>query len=142
MSRAALRELLRPLPWTLREQIEDYVRTVNDAAPAIFDEADLPLTPESLDRFLYAAGIRKLWDLVESQYVLLTSALGLVEPHGVERIDVGRRSFSQGSETYLEIRALRQGLYRELVRLRLFPIADARSLSEVAFLIASPFPRE
>jgi hypothetical protein len=141
VSRQALREIVAPLPWTMREQIEDYVRTVAEAAPAIFDEADLPLTPGDLDRFLYAAGIRKLWNLVESQYVLLSSALGLVEPYGVEQIDVGRRSFSRASETYTEIRELRNGLYRQLVRLELFPVAAARTLADVAFLTASPSSR-
>ena len=134
--------MIRPLPWTLREQIENYVRTVSDAAPAIFEEAELELTPKALDDFLFAAGLRKLWDLVESQYVMLSSALGLVEPHGVQRVDVGRRAFSRESETYENIRRIRMGLYQRLVALEVFPIVAARTLSEVAFLTASPFSRQ
>jgi hypothetical protein len=130
--------MTRPLPWTIRVQIDDYLRTVAEAAPFIFEEADVLLVPQTLDEFLFAAGVRKLWNLVESQYVLLSSALTLVEPHGVERVQVGRRGFSRDSETYAELRELRHALYRELLRLGVFPIVDAPTLAEVAFYVAVP----
>jgi hypothetical protein len=135
MSREALREVIRPLPWSLREQVEEYVRSVVEAAPNIFEEAGVAMNRRALDDFVFIVGIRKLWHLVDSQYILLTGALTLVEGHGVGEIRVGRGRYGRNSETYAALRQLRNALYRELIRLEIFNLANTRSLTDVAKLV-------
>lgn len=138
MSKAALNEILRPLPWALREHVDEYIRAVVELAPGLFEEAEVPMTSRAYDHFIFLAGIRKLWHLVDAQYVLLDGALSLVQGHGVERLTMGRTPYSRESESYLVLRRLRNEMYRELVRLQIYPLVNAESLAELAHHVSDP----
>jgi hypothetical protein len=136
MSREALREVIRPLPWSLREQVEEYVRSVIEIAPSIFEEAGVVMSRRARDEFVFMVGVRKLWNLVDSQYVLLSGAVTLVEGHGAGEIRIGRGRYGRSSETYATLRQLRNDLYGQLVRLEIFSLVNTRSLTDLAQLVA------
>jgi hypothetical protein len=136
MGWSALNETISALPWALRDQVETYTRSVDDAVPEIFAEAEIELTPARRDQIIFIAGVRKLWHLVDAQYELLTSSLSLVRGYGVGELQTGGRTYSQESASLDALRGLRNGLYAELIRLEVFNLVNTASLGDVAVRLA------
>jgi hypothetical protein len=136
MPRAELTEMLRPLPYSLRERVEGYVTTVAAEAPGIFEQADVPLTPEVRDDFLFLCGVRKLWAIVDAEFHMLTGSLSLLHDQGVEEVRVGNSIHARGSETYAVVRNLRNGLQGELIELGIFSLIRTQTLIDLLLGVA------
>jgi hypothetical protein len=116
--------------------VEEYVRVVNELQPLIFEEAGLGSSPNLRDEFIFMAGLRKLWHIVDSQYRLLEGALTLTEDQGVSEIAIGGSKYSRRAESYRVIRRLRAETFAKLVELEIFPLVEAESLHSLAFLVS------
>ncbi len=66
------------LPYTLREQVIDYARSVEAASQEIFKEAEVKLTDELRDQLALVAAVRKLHSICSSSYWLLYNSTRLL----------------------------------------------------------------
>ncbi len=141
MSKQRLADALDGLPLAMKSRVMDYVATVQEALPSIFEEADYPQpSQDHVERFIFAVGIRKLWAQIEFQYQTINGALdALGTLNAVAVASVGRNGFLAGSTEFTRNSAA----FRALERLRadlddllrqggLREIVAERSLMEVA----------
>ena len=112
------------LPYTLREQVLDYARSVEAASRDISKEAEIELTDELLDQLVLVAAVRKLHAICSSSYWLLYNSTKLLGDE-VTGVRVGGTTFSRGSAHfdqlatllgYLETVLRDQGLSIEILR--------------------------
>jgi hypothetical protein len=112
------------LPYTLREQVLDYARSVDQASPDIFKDAEIALTEELRDQLVLVAGVRKLYAICSSSYWLLYNS-ATVLGNGDARIRVGGTTFSRGEGQFFNLSKLlydletvlgEQGLSREVIQ--------------------------
>lgn len=112
------------LPYTLREQVLDYARSVEAASREIFKEAEVKLTDELRDQLVLVAAIRKLHSICSTSYWLLYNSTKLLGSD-VSGVRVGGTTFSRESPHFGQLATLlgdletvlsNQGLSIELVR--------------------------
>jgi hypothetical protein len=112
------------LPYTLREQVLDYARSVDQASHDISQEAEIELTEELRDQLVLVAGVRKLYAICSSSYWLLYNSTKLLG-NGAAGIRVGGTTFSPEGGQFqrlsillqgLEMVLAEQGLNRELIQ--------------------------
>ena len=112
------------LPYTLREQVLDYSRSVEAASHDISKEAEIELTDELLDQLVLIAAVRKLHAICSSSYWLLYNSTKLLG-HEVTGVRVGGTTFSRESAQFNHLSTLLgdletvlrdQGLSIEMIR--------------------------
>ena len=112
------------LPYTLREQVLDYSRSVEAASYDISKEAEIQLTDELLDQLVLVAAVRKLHAICSSSYWLLYNSTKLLGDE-VAGVRVGGTTFSRESVHFgllstllgdLEIVLRDQGLSIDMIR--------------------------
>jgi hypothetical protein len=112
------------LPYTLREQVLDYARSVETASHDISKEAEIQLTEELLDQLALVAAVRKLHAICSSSYWLLYNSTKLLG-NEVAGVRVGGTTFSRESVHFGQLSTLLsdletvlrdQGLSIELIR--------------------------
>ena len=114
MSRRRVAVLTNPLPFRLREMLQGYAGTVFTAAPTIFADTDIQMTVRRRNDLMFAATVRRLWQLVDGQATILDGSLAQLGEHGVAAFRVGATSFSRTSEAYRDLHSLRDRLFRWL----------------------------
>lgn len=112
------------LPYTLREQVLDYARSVEAASQNISKEAEIELTDELRDQLVLVAAVRKLHAICSSSYWLLYNSTKLLG-NEVTGVRVGGTTFSRESEHFVQLSVLlddletvlrEQGLKPEIIR--------------------------
>lgn len=112
------------LPYTLREQVLDYSRSVEAASHDISKEAEIELTDELLDQLVLIAAVRKLHAICSSSYWLLYNSTKLLG-NEVTGVRVGGTTFSRESAHFNQLSTLLgdletvlrdQGLSIEVIR--------------------------
>ena len=112
------------LPYTLREQVLDYARSVELASHDISIEAEIDLTDELLDQLVLVAAVRKLHAICSTSYWLLYNSTRLLG-EDVTGVRVGGTTFSRDSAHFallsrlladLELVLREQGLSVETIR--------------------------
>ena len=112
------------LPYSLREQVVDYARSVDQASSEIFKEAEMELTEELRDQLVLVAGVRKLYAICSTSYWLLYNSTTLLG-NGDAGIRVGGTTFSRDGGQFLKLSILlreletvlhEQGLSRDLIQ--------------------------
>jgi len=100
---------LEPLPYTLRQRVEGYAEFIEETAEQVAADTGLPAEPSFRDEFVYFAGLRRLWTLVDSQYWLIDRSLALGAGFGVTSVAAGRHRFDRDAGPLYELRRLRTG---------------------------------
>jgi hypothetical protein len=112
------------LPYTLREQVLDYARSVEAASQDISKEAEIDLTDELRDELVLVAAVRKLHAICSSSYWMLYNSTKLLG-NEVTGVRVGGTTFSRESAHYVQLSELLgdletvlrdQGLSAEIIR--------------------------
>jgi hypothetical protein len=112
------------LPYSLREQVLDYARSVEDASHDISKEAEIELTDELRDQLVLVAAVRKLHAICSSSYWLLYNSTKVLGGE-VTGVRVGGTTFSPESAHFVQLSELLgdletvlrdQGLSIEMVR--------------------------
>jgi len=112
------------LPYTLREQVIDYARSVEAASQEISKEAEVRLTDELRDQLALVAAVRKLHSICSSSYWLLYNSTKLLG-NDVSGVRVGGTTFSPESARFRQLGTLlgdleavlnNQGLSVEILR--------------------------
>lgn len=112
------------LPYTLREQVVNYARSVEAASHEISKEAEIQLTDELLDQLVLIAAVRKLHAICSSSYWLLYNSTKLLG-NEVAGVRVGGTTFSRETTHFgqlstllsdLEIVLTDQGLSVDVIR--------------------------
>jgi hypothetical protein len=115
----------KELPYTLREQVIDYARSVDAASRDISKEAEVELTDDLRDQLVLVAAVRKLHAICSSSYWLLYNSTKLLG-NEVTGVRVGGTTFSQETTYFSQLAALLgdletvlrdQGLSTEIIRL-------------------------
>jgi len=132
-----LRSLLTELPRSLAEEIEGYSSSVSDAYSAIASEVGVPRNQrEELEgEFVFAAAIRRLWTLLDTQYWILSHSLGLLASQDVGTVRLGGTRYSRDSRAFRDVRALRDDLQSVVRGLGIEPHVNAPSLSDLASIL-------
>lgn|SRR5579875_495558 len=112
------------LPYTLREQVLDYARSVEAASHEIFREAEVKLTDELRDQLVLVAAVRKLHSICSTSYWLLYNSARVLG-NDVSEVHIGGTTFSRESAHFRQLAILLgdletllndQGLSIEIVR--------------------------
>lgn len=135
MSKTILMEAVGELPFALREEIEGYTSSVLESSEDIFREAGLKMDEQLRDEFVFFAGVRRLWALVNGRYWLLDRSLGIAHDTGVKSLSVGGRNFERNTGDHRELRLVRQALLERLVELKVAHIVQTQSLKEMLSLL-------
>ena len=124
MSLRYVNEFAPDLPYTLREQVLDYARSVEAASHDISKEAEIDLTDELRDQLVLVAAVRKLHAICSSSYWLLYNSTKLLGDD-VNGVRVGGTTFSRETPHFhqlsqllgdLEVVLISQGLSAEIIR--------------------------
>lgn len=111
-----VQNIVGPLPWALRVDLDGYLRSVDFARDAIYREAAVSQDEVPPDTLLFFAGAWRLWNLVDGQHWIVQNSLALGADHGVARIRSGSAVYAQGSEDVRDIKRLRTDLSRFFAR--------------------------
>ena len=115
MDQGSLNSLLAAVPYSWREDIAGYTRSVADAAPAIY--ADLGLTEHDVPvtSFLGAVAAWRVWSKVDALHWLLSDSLTIAREQGFDGFAVGSARYARGSGPEQDLSALRAGIRRSFV---------------------------
>lgn len=80
MSVARLHMAVKDLPYSLKEQVIGFATYVDDASDDLLDAIGIHTpTRGQVDQLAYAAGIWRLWQIINSQLSLLDNSLALLQ---------------------------------------------------------------
>ncbi len=116
----ALNEIVRVLPYSLRENFGGYLDFIDAMTDELFVAHDAP-PPSQRQReaFLTLVAAWKLWRSIDTQFWLLSNSLNVLSTSGANQFAIGRRRYSRESDTYGTLLTLRDDLRRTLNRLDL-----------------------
>lgn len=132
----SLRQVTASLPWSLRKEVEGYVSSVDDRRGEIAREAGVRLNNERRRRLLFAAGVRRMWAIVESSFWMVDNSLERLAQHDVHRIQMGSTFYRRGGDMNRTLKELRDSLSELLVELEVQKVVEARSLSELLLVVS------
>lgn len=136
MSRTRLLAALEALPRGLADQLDTYMRFIEEVAPSIFDDTAVPFDLVLRDQLVFLAGVRRLWALVNSQYRMLDESLDMLRATDIDAVRVGSSLFGRNTGDYVALRELRMSLRNELRRLDILPFIDAPTVSDILLRLA------
>jgi len=137
MSRQAFGDLIDALPFGLRDQLDGYVAAVESVADDIIREAGLDPSQAIRDQLVFAAGVRRLWAMVDGQWAVLDTSLRFLRENRVSRMRVGSAVYGSDSRDFVDVQRLRRQLSEELEQLELHDAVLVDDLSELARWVAA-----
>jgi hypothetical protein len=102
------------LPRALQDQIEGYVRRVEAALPAIFEEAQLRFRETLAERLLFVAALKKMYAICLGQFWAIDNSLSLLSRQDATTIRLGGTFLAKNSRDYLAYRRLAEELEKYL----------------------------
>ncbi len=103
MSMTVLVDIISELPLPMRDQIEGYANSIEEAGNDIFRQANIQFDKRLLDELVLIVGIRRLWTLVDCQKRLLENSLTAVEREGGEGFTSSSSTTSESQRRNLAI---------------------------------------
>lgn len=99
------------LSYAHRDQIIGFATFVEDAADDLLEAAGVQTINERLvDQLVYAAGVWRLWQSINSQVSLLNNSLTLMAASGVDGVRLGSTTYTRNSQQYVMLTGLRDDL--------------------------------
>jgi hypothetical protein len=132
MSAEAFRHAIEELPSKLRDDLNGYVKSVEDAVPQILRDNDVPEAEwQRMYKLVpFVAGVRRLYGVVNGQYWLMQDALDFAERGNFKGFRYGSFSISADSEEYLRAKELNNALFKWLSDNRIAEVVSAPRLSD------------
>jgi hypothetical protein len=137
MSRQAFGDIIDALPFGLRDQLDGYVSAVESVADDIIREAGLEPSQAIRDQLVFAAGVRRLWAMVDGQWAVLDTSLRFLRESRVNGMRVGSALYGPESRDFVEVQRLRRQLSEELQQLQLQDAVLMDDLSDLAQWVAA-----
>jgi hypothetical protein len=120
------------LSYAHRDQILGFATFVEEAADDLLEAAGVQAITELLiDQLVYAAGVWRLWQSINSQVSLLNNSLTLMAASGVDGVRLGGTTYTRNSQQYVMLTALRDDLRRVLRDSGLQFIPNSATLTEL-----------
>jgi len=101
-----LQNTVEALPWSLRDQVIGYAKSVDDALPEIFRETGREFDRSLGDQLVFFAGVKKLYSIVGSCYWALDNSGKLLESLEVSTIRAGGLDLTRGGSLHTRLLAL------------------------------------
>jgi hypothetical protein len=111
---ASVASVTSQLPFALRQDTEGYLRTLQDAQPEIYREAEVTTKEIPTEQFLLLTTVWRLYTQVEGQRWVVQNSLEIAGEYGAKGISAGRFRYSSGSDEVTEIRVLHKSFERWL----------------------------
>jgi len=133
MSLALVHAFAEELPPRLRDSVIGYARSVQDALPDIFRDAELRQDQGLADQLVLFAGIKKLYAICSGTFWILDNSLrSLREAQTYEvQVQVGSMRISRGSKEWTQLRDLLDNLEGILKEQRIQDMMFITSYAEV-----------
>lgn len=131
MSIQLLKKILAPLPYTLKEQVLGYARSVDVALPEIATEASVELTSELTDKIVFFAGISKIYSICSASYWAVDNACHFLEQSDVVSVRSGSTYFSRRSDFHQELKTMFHDIEQILEKENLLTFAANPSYAEL-----------
>jgi hypothetical protein len=128
-----LQTTMEGLPWSLREQVIGYAKSVDDALPEIFREARRDFDRVLGDQIVFFAGVKKLYSIVGASYWTLDNSGKLLETLEVSSIRAGGLDLTRGGDLHHRLQALVNSFDKALEKdnVRQYLNLDYKTLIEV-----------
>ena len=136
MSMTVLVDIISELPLPMRDQIEGYANSIEEAGNDIFRQANIQFDKRLLDELVLILGIRRLWTLVDCQKRLLENSLTAVEREGGEGFTVGGGVLARHSQKTQMLVNLWWKLLEQVEKLGLIRYVTAGSVLDVLRLLS------
>lgn len=115
MSLDELVSVTENLSYAHRDQILGFATFVEDAADDLLEGAGVhDVSQQLIDQLVYAAGVWRLWQSINSQVSLLNNSLTLMAASGVNGVQLGGTTYTRNSRQYIMLMSLRDNLRRVL----------------------------
>ncbi len=126
MSIRALSDAISELPYGLSEQVLSYARSLDVAAPEIFEDAGVPFSREIADTLVFIAGLRKLLSIVDSNYRVIDNVGAILEnQQGGFSVRVGKADLSRGGDYHQALVTVRNELVELLSEYQILQFAQS-----------------
>lgn len=114
------------LPVALRQELEGYLRNLQEVESEIYREADTTHKEVPKDEFLLVVVIWRLYSQVEGQRWVMQNSLEIAKDFGAGGFRAGRLRFSGSSDDTVELQELHRSFDRWLHQrnLAFVPLAD------------------
>src|SRR5271165_2689787 len=106
MSLELVYEFARELPPRLREDVVGYARSVQNALPDIFRNAEMAEDPALADQVVFVAGIKKLYAICSGTFWILDNSLRSLSQADAHEVQIGSMRIRRGSEEWVRLRNL------------------------------------
>jgi hypothetical protein len=110
----ALEKTTSQLPVALRQELEGYLRTLQEVEPEIYREAATTHKEVPRDEFLLVVVIWRLYSQVEGQRWVMQNSLDIASGFGAGGFRAGRLRFSGTSDDTAELQELHRSFDRWL----------------------------
>jgi len=137
MSISKVSDIMEYLPYTLRDQIISYVRSVHAAMPEIFEDAGLELDGEISDQILVIATLKRLYSICSSAFWTIENSLHKLAVDSIPAVKIGSTHYARGSEAYNNLRVLLNEFDKFLGQEDLGDYIKIFSYSEIARLLTN-----
>lgn len=132
MSSTEFRPAIEGLPSNLREDLNGYVRAVEESLPGILSDINIPQSEwQKLYKVVpFVAGIRRLYGIINGQYWMMQDALEFAERGNFKGFAYGRFYVSPESEEYLRAKELNNVFFKWLTDNDIVQVVSAPKLSD------------
>lgn len=137
MSIRKVDEFAAKLPYSLRNQVIGYARSVATAAPSIFKDAGVEFDERIERKLIFVAGLRKFYSICAFQYWAVDNSLKIIERRAAPSIKMGSTYISRGSEDYLAFRSLLTELEEYLFENDLIELIKVSYYSDVIEILSN-----
>jgi len=136
MGKSELNEVIYLLPYTLKNEIGGYATSIELASTEIFLNAGIEKKQEILDKLIFLACIKRIWTIVSSQFWIVDNTLTLISHDSdFKEVKVGATIFSKTSDTYKQLKDLRDKFELLIHELELNEIVQSKTLVDILKLI-------
>jgi hypothetical protein len=137
MSLRNVEEFTSSLPYSLREQILGYARSVQDAVPEILAEAQVAQSVDVAGQLVFMAGVRKFYSICEANFWILHNSTQILSQYDQNDVRVGRTDYSREGDLYHALSVALNELHSTLLEHGISETMLRRSYVDLASELAS-----
>jgi hypothetical protein len=137
MASEQIQGLLSDLPFAMRNAIEGYVDAVDAVLEEIARDANVDLTSDIREQFLFIVAVRRIWTIVNGQYWILRTSANIAQERDIDGFQLGHERIGRDSAVNRRVTELRTSLHALLRRLEIEDEASAPNLSDVLVRVAA-----
>ena len=131
MSLELVSDIAQALPYKLKEDVVGYARSVRDALPDIFREAEMAPDDVLANQLVFLAGIKKLYAICSGTFWILDNSLKSLGEAQAFEVKLGSMRVSRGSRDWVNLRSLLTDLEIILTEQRLEEMVNLTSYAEI-----------